>query len=84
MSFEVVWSRIQAHQGEVFHQKRGGEFTYIVSGGAVMPDRTDRVLPRSHFEKALDRMPVQGPGELNDLQGPSYLFAILTDPRIAS
>jgi hypothetical protein len=83
MSFDVVWSRIQAHQGEVFHQVRGGEFTYYLSGQAVRPDRTNRLLPRSQFEKALKRFPVGGPGDLYDLQGPSYLYAILTDERIS-
>lgn len=81
-SFEVIWARIQRHQTEAFHQVRGGVFTYTVSGNAVMPDRTDRLLARSQFEKAFERLPVAGPGELSDLQGPSYLFAILTDPRI--
>ena len=83
-TFEVVWARIQAHQGEVFHQVRGGEFTYAVSGNAVHPDRTTRDLHKSQFEKALERVPVAGPGDLQDLQGPSYLYAILTDPRIST
>lgn len=84
MSFDVVWSRIQAHQGEVFHQVRGGEFSYSMSGQVVRPDRTNRLLPRSQFEKAFERFPVIGPGDLRNLQGPSYLYAILTDPRIAA
>jgi hypothetical protein len=50
----------------------------------VVPDRTNHQLPRSHFRTAYERMPVEGPGELNDLRGPSYLYAILTDPRIGS
>lgn len=80
--FEHVWSRIESNAGQLFHQVRGGEFRYTVGSGCVLPDRTNRQLPRSQFEKAFHRMPVSGPGELQDLQGPSYLFAILTDPRI--
>lgn len=80
--FEVIWARIQRHQTEPFRQVRGGVFTYAVAGNVVMPDRTDRLLARSQFERAFERLPVGGPGELSDLQGPSYLFAILTDPRI--
>lgn len=82
-SIDDVWARIERHQGELFRQKRGGEFTYRIAYGAVLPDRTNRQLPRSHFEKAFERLPVEGPGELQDLQGPSYLYAILTDSRIA-
>ena len=82
-TFEIIWSRIQAHQGEVFHQVRGGEFTYAVSGNVVHPDRTLRNLHRSQFEEASERFPVGGPGDLQDLQGPSYLYAILTDERIS-
>jgi hypothetical protein len=40
-------------------------------------------LTRTQFQKAYERSPLQGPGQLQDLQGPSYLFAILTDPRVA-
>lgn len=82
-NFEQVWRRIEDHAGEVFRQVRGGEFTYQVIGGQVVPDRTDYSFVKSQFEQALDRMPVTGPGELNDLRGPSYLFAILTDRRIS-
>lgn len=78
----VVWARIETHAGERFHQKRGGEFTYAVAGSNFIPDRTDRALPRSHFEKALTRLPLDGPGQLQDLQGPSYIYAVLMDRRI--
>jgi hypothetical protein len=41
------------------------------------------VLARTQFQAAYERSPLRGPGQLQDLQGPSYLFAILTDPRVA-
>lgn len=82
MGFDVVWTRIEANQGQDFRQKRGGKFTYVVESGCVVPDRTNRLLPRSHFEQAFERTPLSGPGQLQDLQGPSYLYAILSDPRI--
>jgi hypothetical protein len=56
---------------------------YSIIGSSLLPSTTNRMLPRSQFEEALKRLPVSGPGELNDLQGPSYLYAILTDHRIA-
>lgn len=82
--FEDIWMSIERHAGETFTQRRGGEFRYRVATGCVLPDRTNRMLPRSHFEQAFVRMPVEGPGALQDLQGPSYIYAILIDPRIIS
>ena len=80
---DAVWGRIEAHAGETFRQVRGGEFTYRVEGGSVWPDRTNRNLGKSQFAQAFDRRPLTSTTQLQDLQGPSYLFAILTDARIA-
>lgn len=79
---EDVWRRIALHEGEVFRQVRGGEFRYAVSGNSLRPDRTNRVLGKSQFRLALERMPAEHVASLQDLQGPSYLFAILMDQRI--
>jgi hypothetical protein len=48
----------------------------------VVPDRTIQHIPRSHFVKALGLVPLSGPGAIQTLRGPSYIFAILMDPRI--
>jgi hypothetical protein len=80
--FDEIWKRIVALRGETFRQKRGKPFTYSVTGNNLRPSTTNRQLPRSHFAEAFARMPLDGPARLQDLQGPSYLFAILTDPRI--
>lgn len=82
VSFEAVWRRIQSHAGETFRQIRGGEFTFEVRSGSVWPDRTNRALPRSHFEQAFAMAPIQSTTQLQRLQGPSYLYAILMDRRI--
>ena len=81
-SFGEVWGRIEQYAGAEFRQKRGGVFTYEVVGNLIVPDRTDHRFARSQVEEAYHRMPVEGPGRLNDLRGPSYLFAILMDDRI--
>lgn len=81
-SIDTVWSRIVAHEGQTFHQKRGNPFTYTMQGSALSPDTTNRLLPRGDFDKALAMMPLDGPGEIQHLQGPSYIYAILTDERI--
>lgn len=79
-----TWAKITQMAGTEFHTKTGKAFSYDISGNMVSLKNTNRSLPRSHFERALERMPVSGPGQLQDLQGPSYIFAILSDPRIGS
>lgn len=79
---DAVWGRIEAQAGEAFTQVLGARFTYRVAGGYVVPDRTVQQIPRSHFARALELVPLSGPGEVQNLRGPSYIFAILMDPRI--
>lgn len=81
-NFSAVWDRIGALQGETFRQMRGGEFTYEVKSGCVVPDRTNRLIPRAHFERAWAIVPLENTVPLQSLQGPSYIYAILMDPRI--
>ena len=81
---EAIWARIEAHADQTFHQVEGGESTYQVRGRTLRPDRTNRNIPKSDFEKALDQVPFSSTTEVNRLgvQGPSYVFAILMDGRI--
>ena len=81
-NIEQVWQRIQRHAGEEFHTVTGLPFTYDVPGNYLRPSRTVRHLSRSNFAKAIDAMPVDGPGALAERQGPSYTWAILMDERI--
>jgi hypothetical protein len=82
-AIDIVWHRIVDYSGEVFHQKHGKSFVYSVSGDTVYLDTIDQDLPRSHIAEAYARMPLADPGEIADLAGPSYIYAILTDWRIA-
>lgn len=77
-----VWGRIEAHEGQVFRQLRGGEFTYVVTSSYLEPDRTNQKLPRAHFEEALALVPLENTTPVQHLRGPSYLYAILMDQRI--
>src|SRR5688572_27003554 len=83
-SIDDVWVTIKKHEGELFRQVRGGEFRYTVVGSALVPDRTNQNIPRTHFEKALGLMPLSSTVPLQDLRGPSYIYAILMDRRISS
>lgn len=82
VQFPSIWHRIQMHAGETFQQKRGGMFTYSISGGCLKPDRTNRQIPRSNFEKGFGLVPLETTKPLQRLQGPSYIFAVLMDARI--
>lgn len=82
ISFDELWARIEANEGSVFHLIRAGEFTYSIVGAGLKPSRTNRILPKSQFEKALEFLPLENTAPIQELQGPSYIFAILMDPRI--
>lgn len=80
----IVWSRIEAHAGEEFTLTRGDTFQYEVPvpGNYLRPIGRVRHLSRTNFAKALDRLPLENTRSVADLQGPSYVFAILMDHRI--
>jgi len=80
---ETVWERIVAHQGETFHQLKGQAFTYRVEGNAVVPSTAKVRIQKSQFLKALDAMPFARVADVpKDVFAPSYVYAILMDPRI--
>ena len=83
--FERVWKAIARHAGEEFKTTTGLRFRYRLAGDSVWIERDgreiNRALGKSQFGKAWSRWPVSGPGDLHDLQGPSFLFAILDDSR---
>ena len=65
--WDETWRRIVALEGETFYQKRGKPFQYKIQYGMLRPSTTNHQLARSHFEKAFERMPLDGPGGLQDL-----------------
>ena len=79
---DELWRRIVAHSGETFTQIRGGTFTYRMTNSAIIPDRTNQNIPKAHFKKALELVPLQDTTCVQHLRGPSYIYAILMDPRI--
>lgn len=82
-SFDNVWRRIRAHEGEKFYTVRQREFTYSIEKDRLIPSRTVYWIAKSNFKKAYRMVPIDGPGKIsNDVRGPSYVWAILHDKRI--
>ncbi len=77
-----MWSRIRQHEGEGFQLIRGDVYTYEMFDNYLRPVGRVRHLSRTNFGKALDRLPLDNTRSIADLQGPSYVYAILMDPRI--
>ena len=83
LSVDVVWRRIKAMEGKNFETKTGKPFTFEISGNVFHPSRTTYNISKVDFQKALDRVPIDGPGAINNLvRGPAYIWAVLHDHRI--
>ncbi len=65
-----------------FTQIRGGKFICQVSGGHIIPNRTNQQIPKSHFQAAFALVPLADTAPIQSLRRPSYLYAILMDSRI--
>lgn len=77
-----IWEKIKQHQGETFYTVQGLEFSYRVEGEKVIHTRSAKPLSRTDFEKA-ELLAPQKPSDLhNAVRGPSYVYAIVTDPRL--
>ncbi|MGP4107946.1 hypothetical protein [Virgibacillus sp. L01] len=82
MLIEYVWERVKGLEGEQFRQIRGGQFTYKVKGDYIELSRTNRSVSKSTFKEALTHVPLNNTVPLQNLQAPSYLYAILMDKRV--
>jgi hypothetical protein len=84
----ALWNRIISLEGQTFQTKTGLPVAFRVGPGHIVPIRDGRELnrqiPQGDFVKALELMPLHGPGEIRDLvQGSAYVYAILTDRRVS-
>jgi hypothetical protein len=85
LTFNQVWKRIVAHEGQKFWTKECKPFTYSVSvtDNVLVPSRTKWNIPKTNFHSAYKMVPFSGPGVINQThQGPSYVWGILHDARI--
>ncbi|MHA0855670.1 hypothetical protein [Paenibacillus sp. CMAA1364] len=84
LDIETVWSNVLKHQGNLFRQIPGGEFTYEVKGNLIYPDRTNVQISKNLLQEALTFFPQTNTTKIQHLRGPSYIYAILMDHRITS
>ena len=83
-SFEEVWKRIVAFEGEEFKTITNLPFTYEIRGNSLCLGRTKYNISKSDFSKAYELVPIAGPGKISDIVGgPTYIWAILHDQRIS-
>ena len=82
INFDSVWVRIKSHEGEIFRLKRGATFRFAITNSAIVPDRTNRNIPRAQIEEATKFLPFVDTRPLQHFQGPSYIYAFLMDRRI--
>ena len=79
-----IWSRIAAHAGETFRTVTGIPYTYHVDGDWICLHNTNWRIPRRDAEDATGvAAPSVSLFKRRGYQGPSYLYGIVTDPRIA-
>lgn len=84
MDADKVWGRIINHAGEVARLKGGTEFTYDTRGRTIHLHSVNRNDQSGGDRKgaAVHRVPLRNTSAVQDLPAPSYVYAILMDPRI--
>jgi len=85
MDFEGIWQKVQQHAGEEFYELGGKRFSYEAGAESLQPSTLDHMIPRSEFERALASGLLDNLRQLKREFGTrehSYIFSILTDPRI--
>ena len=82
-NFSHIWNNIMVNEGNPFRTISGKEFIYRIDGNKIITNRTNRNISKNDIEKAYNKLPLGGPGEISNLvQGSSYIWAILNDNRI--
>ena len=79
---DLLWAKIKSFEGEIFHTVSGIPFSYEILGNDLLRTGSEYPLNRSNFKKALDLRPKNVVAISRKVRGPSYVYAILTDPRI--
>lgn len=77
-----VWEKIKQHQGETFYTAHRKAFTYKIEGEVLRHTLCTETLSCTSFEKAELLAPCKVSDIHDVVTGPSYVYAIITDPRI--
>ena len=83
-SFETVWARIVSLEGDTFTQIRGRfrDFTFRRQGNTLHLSSTNQAISRSQWAMAFEMVPLNSTIPVQHLRAPSYIYAILMDPRV--
>jgi hypothetical protein len=82
ISFDNIWTRIKANEGNTFRQGLGQQFTYAVKGSKVVPSCTNQDITQADFKEASVMLPLKNSGPVQHLRGSSYIYTLLMDVRI--
>lgn len=80
-SKEEIKVLLLKYEGEKFYQKRGQSFTYKVNGSYINPSTTNYNIPIKDITEGFKRGKISTTSELQDLRGPSYIYAFVNDDR---
>ena len=80
--FDAVWQRLCDHAGETFVLSRGDRFSYAVAADGLMVTGLRAPIHLLALRDAVQRVPLASHLDVQDLWGPSYLYALLSDQRI--
>jgi hypothetical protein len=85
--FQDLWEKVVKHQGAEFRTKSGLPFTHEVEGSSgIWFKRNGKTINqrlwRREVEQAFAKLPLHGPTDLKEFRDSSYLYGLLTDPRI--
>lgn len=84
MNINEFWMKLQQNEGVEFITVSALSFKYqFVSENTIRVSRANQLISKVNFEKAIERMPIEGPGEISKLvRGSAYVYALLMDVRL--
>jgi len=88
MDVNTVWSNIVSTAGEKFYTQRNIEFVYTIHCDKIQPtpingSKIDSISKETISIVLKDYSPLRTVSQINQkFRAPSYIFAILNDPRI--
>ena len=84
MDFDRIWENILLYEGESFRSKTGKHFYYTAHENYILINENNQIrISREAIETALSiEDPTPAKIEREGIWGKSYVFTLITDPRI--